>query len=146
MSPWASSLSAVVNFADHIGNKKKIFKGKRCQQTKIPPIMHAEDIFFLLEFVLGNSHFEVTGFLSRQLRGAAMNSTSIYAISSPPWRTVFGNKPCRTWSSRHFGVIWHERYLDNRFTLPPFYRISFPTTAHVSRVLRAASTVGDAAR
>ena len=76
----------------------------------------------LLDFVIANSHFEINGYLFRQARGVAMGSPA-----APPlcnlvatvedfcfWHQTVTSSQCRL---PDFGVIWHERYVDNRFIL-----------------------------
>ena len=54
--------------------RKRIFKGKWGRMTKIPRVLHAEDLQILLDSVIANSHFEINGYLFRQARGVAMGS------------------------------------------------------------------------
>ena len=101
--------------------RRRIFKGKWCKQTKVPRSVHAEDIHILLEFVLDNSHFKVNGFLFRQLRGVAMGSPA-----APPLCNLVATVEDYFWhhtmralrvNIHRFGIVWHQRYVDNRFIL-----------------------------
>ena len=89
--------------------------------AKVPGIVHAEDIHILLDFVLDNSHFEVNGFLFRQLRGVAMGSPA-----APPLCNFVATVEDYFWhhtmhtlrvNIHRFGIVWHQRYVDNRFIL-----------------------------
>ena len=97
--------------SDH---RRRMFKGKWRRQTKVPRTFREQDLRCLLDFVIDNSHFEFNGYLFRQERGVAMGSPA-----APPLEDFFWHQ---TMCSLRFrmpdvGVIWHERYVDNRFIL-----------------------------
>ena len=117
--------------SDH---RRRMFKGKWRRQTKIPRAFREQDLRCLLDFVIDNSHFEINGYLFRQERGVAMGSPAapplcnlVATVEDFFWR--------QTMRSLHFhmpdfGVIWHERYVDNRFILlhdsaPNFLSLEF---------------------
>ena len=89
--------------------------------TKVPRVLHAEDLQILLDSVIANSHFEISGYLFRQGRGVAMGSPAapplcnlVATVEDFFWHQTMTSLQCRL---PDFGVIWHERYVDNRFTL-----------------------------
>ena len=98
-----------------------MFKGKWRRQTKVPRTFREQDLRYLLDFVIDNSHFEINGYLFRQERGVAMGSPA-----APPLCNLVATVEDFFWHlamcSLRFrmpdvGVIWHERYVDNRFIL-----------------------------
>ena len=104
--------------SDH---RRRMFKGKWRRQTKVPRTFREEDLQCLLDFVIDNSHFEINGYLFRQERGVAMGSPA-----APPLRNLVATVEDYFWHQTmdtlrfqmpDFGVIWHERYVDNRFIL-----------------------------
>ena len=104
--------------SDH---RRRMFKGKWRRQTKIPRIFHAEDLQMLLDFVIDNSHFEINGYLFRQERGVAMGSPAappvcnlVATVEDFFWHKTMSSPRFRL---PDFGVLWHERYVDNRFIL-----------------------------
>ena len=89
--------------------------------TKIPRVFHAEDLQLLLDFVIASSQFEINGYLFRQVRGVAMGSPAapplrnlVATVEDFFWHQTMISLQCRL---PDFGVIWHERYVDNRFIL-----------------------------
>ena len=104
--------------SDH---RRRMFKGKRRRQTKIPRIFREQDLRHLLDFVIDNSHFEINEYLFRQERGVAMGSPAapplcnlVATVEDFFWRqTMISLRFCMP----DIGVIWHERYVDNRFIL-----------------------------
>ena len=89
--------------------------------TKIPQVFHAEDLQLLLDFAIASSHFEIIGYLFRQVRGVAMGSPAapplcnlVATVEDFFWRQTMISLQRRL---PDFGVIWHERYVDNRFIL-----------------------------
>ena len=106
-----------------------MFKGKWRRQTKVPRTFREQDLRCLLDFVIDNSHFEINGYLFRQERGVAMGSPV-----APPLCNLAATVEDFFWHQTmcslrfrmsDFGVIWHERYVDNRFIL---LRDSAPST------------------
>ena len=104
--------------SDH---RRRMFKGKWRRQTKIPRIFREQDLRHLLDFVIDNSHFEINGYLFRQERGVAMGSPA-----APPLCNLVATVDDFFWHQTmislrfrmpDIGVIWHERYVDNRFIL-----------------------------
>ena len=104
--------------SDH---RRRMFKGKWRRQTKIPRTFHEQDLRHLLDFVIDNSHFEINGYLFRQERGVAMGSPA-----APPLCNLVATVEDFFWHQTmcslrfrmpDIGVIWHERYVDNRFIL-----------------------------
>ena len=104
--------------SDH---RRRMFKGKWRRQTKVPRTFREQDLRYLLDFVIDNSHFEINGYLFRQERGVAMGSPA-----APPLCNLVATVEDFFWHqtmcSLRFrmpdvGVIWHERYVDNRFIL-----------------------------
>ena len=104
--------------SDH---RRRMFKGKWRRQTKIPRIFREQDLRYLLDFVIDNSHFEINGYLFRQERGVAMGSPA-----APPLCNLVATVEDFFWHQTmislrfrmpDIGVIWHERYVDNRFIL-----------------------------
>ena len=104
--------------SDH---RRRMFKGKWRRQTKVPQTFREEDLQCLLDFVIDNSHFEINGYLFRQERGVAMGSPA-----APPLCNLVATVEDFFWHQTmnslrfqmpDFGVIWHERYVDNRFIL-----------------------------
>ena len=104
--------------SDH---RRRMFKGKWRRQTKVPRIFREEDLQMLLDFVINNSHFEINGHLFRQERGVAMGSPA-----APPLCNLVATVEDFFWHQTmtslrfrlpDFGVLWHERYVDNRFIL-----------------------------
>ena len=103
--------------SDH---RRRMFKGKWRRQTKVPRTFREQDLRCLLDFVIDNSHFEINGYLFRQERGVAMGSPA-----APPLCNLVATVEDfwhQTMCSLRFrmpdvGVIWHERYVDNRFIL-----------------------------
>ena len=104
--------------SDH---RRRMFKGKWRRQTKVPRTFREQDLRCLLDFVIDNSHFEINGYLFRQERGVAMGSPA-----APPLCNLVATVEDFFWHqtmcSLRFrmpdvGVIWHERYVDNRFIL-----------------------------
>ena len=98
-----------------------MFKGKWRRQTKIPRTFREEDLQCLLDFVIDNSHFEINGYLFRQERGVAMGSPA-----APPLCNLVATVEDFFWHQTmnslrfqlpDFGVIWHQRYVNNRFIL-----------------------------
>ena len=79
------------------------------------------DLRCLLDFVIDNSHFEINGYLFQQERGIALGSPA-----APPLCNLVATVEDFFWHQTmrllrfhmpDFGVIWHERYVDNRFIL-----------------------------
>ena len=112
--------------SDH---RRRMFKGKWRRQTKVPRTFREQDLRCLLDFVIDNSHFEINGYLFRQERGFAMGSPA-----APPFCNLVATVEDFFWHQTmcslrfrmsDFGVIWHERYVDNRFIL---LRDSAPST------------------
>ena len=104
--------------SDH---RRRMFKGKWRRQTKVPRTFREQDLRYLLDFVTDNSHFEINGYLFRQERGVEMGSPA-----APPLCNLVATVEDFFWHqtmcSLRFrmpdvGVIWHERYVDNRFIL-----------------------------
>ena len=104
--------------SDH---RRRMLKGKWRRQTKVPRTFREQDLRCLRDFVIDSSHFEINGYLFRQERGVAMGSPA-----APPLcnlvATVEDFFSHQTMCSLRFrmpdvGVIWHERYVDNRFIL-----------------------------
>ena len=104
--------------SDH---RRRMFKGKWRRQTKVPRTFREQDLHYLLDFVIDNSHFEINGYLFRQERGVAVGSPA-----APPLCNLVATVEDFFWHqtvcSLRFrmpdvGVIWHERYVDNRFIL-----------------------------
>ena len=104
--------------SDH---RRRTPKGKWRRQTKIPSTFHEQDLRHLLDFVIDNSHFEINGRLFRQERGVAMGSPA-----APPLCNLVATVEDFFWHQTmcslrfrmpDIGVIWHERYVDNRFIL-----------------------------
>ena len=104
--------------SDH---RRRMFKGRWRRQTKVPRTFREEDLQCLLDFVIDNSHFEINGYLFRQERGVAMGSPA-----APPLCNLVATVEDNFWHQTmdtlrfqlpDFGVIWHERYVDNRFIL-----------------------------
>ena len=112
--------------SDH---RRRMFKGNWRRQTKIPRTFREEDLQCLLDFVIDNSHFEINGYLFRQERGVAMGSPA-----APPLCNLVATVEDFFWHQTmnslrfqmpDFGVIWHQRCVDNRFIL---LRESAPST------------------
>ena len=89
--------------------------------NKSPTDFREEDLQLLLDFVINNSHFEINGYLFRQERGVAMGSPA-----APPLCNLVATVEDYFWHQTmsslrfqmpDFGVLWHERYVDNRFIL-----------------------------
>ena len=104
--------------SDH---RRRMFKGKWRRQTKVPRTFREQDLRYLLDFVIDNGHFEINGYLFLQERGVAMGSPA-----APPLCNLVATVEDFFWHqtmcSLRFrmpdvGVIWHERYVDNRFIL-----------------------------
>ena len=104
--------------SDH---RRRMFKGKWRRQTKVPLTFREQDLRYLLDFVIDNSHFEINGYLFRQERGVAMGSPA-----APPLCNLVATVEDFFWHQTmcslrfrmsNIGVIWHERYVDNRFIL-----------------------------
>ena len=98
--------------SDH---RRRMFKGKWRRQTKVPRTFREEDLQCFLDFVIDN------GYLFRQERGVAMGSPA-----APPLCNLVATVEDFFWHQTmnslrfqmpDFGVIWHERYVDNRFIL-----------------------------
>ena len=113
--------------SDH---RRRMFKGKWRRQTKVPRTFREEDLQCLLDFVIDNSHCEINGYLFRQERGVATGSPA-----APPLCNLVATVEDFFWHQTmnslkfqmpDFAVIWHERYVDNRFIL---LRNSAPSTA-----------------
>ena len=97
--------------SDH---RRRMFKGKWRRQTTVPRTFREEDLQCLLDFVINSSHFD----LFRQERGVAMGSPA----APPLCNLVATVEEHQTMDSLRFQmpdfcVIWHERYVDNRFIL-----------------------------
>ena len=110
--------------SDH---RRRMFTGKWRRQTKVPRTFREEDLQCLLDFVIDNSHFEINGYLFKQERGVAMGSL-VATVEDYFWHQTMDTL---RFQMPDFGVIKHERYADNRFTL---LRDAAPTPS--SAVLR----------
>ena len=113
--------------SDH---RRRMFKGKWRRQTKVPRTFREEDLQCLLDFVIDNSRFEINGYLFRQERGVVMGSPAapplcnlVATVEDFFWHQTMNSLRFQT---PDFGVIWHERYVDNRFIL---LRDAAPSTA-----------------
>ena len=102
--------------SDH---RRRMFKGKWRHQTKVPRTFREQDLRYLLDFVIDNSHFEINGYLFRQERGVAMGSPAAPPLCNlvATVEDFFWHQTTRSLRFRmpDVGVIWHERYVDNRF-------------------------------
>ena len=90
--------------SDH---RRRMFKGKRRRQTKVPRTFREQDLRYLLDFVIDNSHFEINGYLFRQERGVAMGSPA-----APPLINLVATVEDFFWHQTMcvFSAVSHARY------------------------------------